>query len=442
MSKNIEKIKGEEALSEIVDITLDDAKLNGLVSNDVADMYQSASGLRPLKPTDTYESSIVELKANLKLIFRQLFSVPLTILGSNKAGSPISIIKMIEQMFNHYRERLKGSEEYGIPSRLDQLTDLPSAPLLVADRKISGVPEAEDGMSLVNLLGSDERLAITKLQDDNYGYENNMPIDITSFPNVNELTIGAERIDYGTPKSILTSQSVKTLHIAAKYARATFNIPADGTLYAPNLEEFFVEYGGGPNCKIIYMPKFRNPNGINIFRWWQTDSPLNMKIMILGSVESGSITNWLSGTADRLIHFEFGADGLGGLKISMNLSWWTATNCLDESRTDLIEEGSTATNNLQQFLQNFKTYILLRLAPMTSGTTKTLTLSAAVYRAIYGLDNSDVADQTSAARTLTLADLGVTELTDIEIAAGITLDTLYYSAIDTYRGAIYWNIAK
>ena len=79
---------------------------------------------------------------------------------------------------------------------------------------------------------------------------------------------------------------------------------------------------------------------------------------------------------------------------------------------------------------------------MTSGTTKTLTLSAEVYRAIYGLDSSDVADPTSAARTLTLADLGVTELTDIEIAAGITLDTLYYSAIDTYRGAIYWNIAK
>lgn len=79
---------------------------------------------------------------------------------------------------------------------------------------------------------------------------------------------------------------------------------------------------------------------------------------------------------------------------------------------------------------------------MTSKTTKTLTLSAAVYRAIYGLDSSDIADPTSAARTLTLSDLGIIELTDIEIAAGITLDTLYYSAIDTYRGAIYWNIAK
>ena len=189
----------------------------------------------------------------------------------------------------------------------------------------------------------------------------------------------------------MTSQSVKILHIAAKYARASFNIPTDGTLDAPNLEEFFVTYGGGPNCKIIYMPKFRKPNGSNIFRWWQTDSPLNMEIMILGSIESGSITNWLSGTADSLIHFEFGADGLGGLKISINLSWWTAANALDASRTDLIEEGSTAANNLEQFLSNFKTYIAERLTDKGSGLT--ITLSQEVRNAIhtaedeYGIEN-------------------------------------------------------
>ena len=245
---------------------------------------------------------------------------------------------------------------------------------------ITGVIGAPDGISLVNLLCSDERLSVTKLQDNNYGYNNNRQIDISPFPNVNELTIGAERIDYGTPESILTSQSVKILHIAAKYAMASFNIPADGTLDAPNLEEFFVTHGGGPNCKIIYMPKFRNPNGSRIFRWWQTDDPLNMEIMILGSIETGSIDNWSKGTADSLIHFEFGADGLGGLKISIKLLWWTATNCLDASRTDLIEEGSTATNNLQQFLQNFKNYIAERLTD--KGTGLTLTLSQAVRDAI------------------------------------------------------------
>jgi hypothetical protein len=81
---------------------------------------------------------------------------------------------------------------------------------------------------------------------------------------------------------------------------------------------------------------------------------------------------------------------------------------------------------------------------MTSGTTKDLTLSAEVYRAVYGLDSSDNVDPTSAAQTLSLGDLGVTEadLNDIEVAAGITTSTKYASWLSTYRAAIYWNIAK
>ena len=70
---------------------------------------------------------------------------------------------------------------------------------------------------------------------------------------------------------------------------------------------------------------------------------------------------------------------------------WNPTNALDASRTDLIEEGSTAQNNLQQFLSNFRDYIALRLTDNGSG--KTLTLSQAVRNAIhaaestYGIEN-------------------------------------------------------
>lgn len=412
--KNIDTCLAEDVLAEVANVPTD-PQFVSLTDEALDPLKQQAlqqagyDGYEKVVWTHkpyTFTSSVKQMKSNLILLLRRLWRFPFgrgttssSTAGSSAAGSDAGTtaasaaapIRSLADMWQHYITRLKGNPEYGIPSRLSSLTDLPSAPALLADRKISGVPEAADGMSLVHLICSDERLAITKLQDDNYGYENNSPIYLTQFPNVNELTIGSERIDYGTPQNILTSQSVKTLHIAAKYARATFNIPADGTLDAPNLEKFFVGYGGGPNCETIYMPKFRNPSGINIFRWWQTDGPLNMKIMILGSVESGSINNWLSGTADRLIHFEFGADGLGGLKISMNLSWWTATNCLDASRTDLIEEGSTATNNLQQFLSNFKTYIAERLT--NNGKGLTLTLSQEVRNAIhaaeaeYGIEN-------------------------------------------------------
>ena len=412
--KNIETCLAEDVLSEVANVPTD-PQFVSLVEESFDPLQQQAAaqegwdGYEKVVWTHkpyTFTSQVKQIKSNLILLLRRLWRYPFgrgttasSDAGSASAGSAAGSsaasaaapIRSLADMWQHYITRLKGNPEYGIPSRLSSLTDLPSAPALLVDRKISGVPEAADGMSLVHLICSDERLAITKLQDDNYGYENNSPIYLTPFPNVNELTIGAERIDYGNPQNILTSKSVKTLHIAAKYARASFNIPADGTLDAPNLEKFFVGYGGGPNCETIYMPKFRDPNGTNIFRWWQTDSPLNMKIMILGSVESGSINNWLSGTADRLIHFEFGADGLGGLKISMNLSWWTATNCLDASRTDLIEEGSTATNNLQQFLSNFKTYIAERLTDKGAGLT--LTLSQEVRNAIhaaedeYGIEN-------------------------------------------------------
>ena len=75
----------------------------------------------------------------------------------------------------------------------------------------------------------------------------------------------------------------------------------------------------------------------------------------------------------------------------MYLTYWSPTNALDASRTDLIEEGSTATNNLQQFLSNFKTYIAERLTD--KGTGLTLTLSQEVRNAIhaaestYGIEN-------------------------------------------------------
>ena len=89
----------------------------------------------------------------------------------------------------------------------------------------------------------------------------------------------------------------------------------------------------------------------------------------------------------NLIHFEIGE----GTAVSLNLKYWTAINALDASRTDLIEEGSTAANNLEQFLSNFKQFIANRLTD--KGTGLTLTLSQEVRNAIhaaedeYGIEN-------------------------------------------------------
>ena len=236
--KNIETCLPENILSEVANVPTD-PQFRSLTDEALDPLKQQAATQEGYDDYEkvvwthkpyTFTSQVKQMKSNLILLLRRLWRYPFgrgntasSAAGSSAASdagsssaSEAAPIRSLADMWQHYITRLKGNPEYGIPSRLSQLTDLPDAPALLADRKIGGVPEAVDGMSMVHLLCSDERLAITKLQDDNYGYENNRPIDLTPFPNVNELTIRAERIDYGTPQSILTSQSVNTLHIAAK----------------------------------------------------------------------------------------------------------------------------------------------------------------------------------------------------------------------------------
>ena len=143
-----------------------------------------------------------------------------------------------------------------------------------------------------------------------------------------------------------------------------------------------------------------------------------------------------NGNFINLMHFE-----IKGATVSLNLTYWTATNCLDASSTDLVEDPTAhpTWNNLQQFLQNFRSFIVLRLANRKSTTALTLTLSAAVYNAVTGA-NSGWASQH------TLADLGITDndLTDLETELGITSATIYATWLDTYTGAngIHWDINK
>lgn len=483
MSKNIEKIKGEEALSEIVDITLDDAKLNGLVSNDVADMYQSASGLKPLKPIDTYESPIVELKANLKLIFRQLFSVPLTILGSNKAESPISIIKMMEQMFNHYRERLKGSEKYGIPSRLSSLTDLPSAPALLADRKISGVPEAADGMSVIHLI--EHTSDITEINDDNEGWTMTKNI-FSLFTNLKKWISKVRFVSYKIPKlntQAFISNKLEELDLSEIEDLTNTTTDSNGTAYSgwfnfANLKRANLRklksftgclFWGGKAPEELELPALEtagrgilqgvsgvkrviadnlktcpgysyNPNLI-------ADCP-DLEYASFAGLQSCNMygTSGAGGTLQNLPkmkHLRLGKcnivtanswnkdcfsgcgsliklEIIGNLNQSLYLNNWSPT--LDES-------------NLQQFLSNFKTYIAERLTDNGSGLT--LTLSQAVYDAIKGTNGGY-------ASTHTLGEICGESLvlTPLEIELGITENTLYSTWLTTYFGenGINWNI--
>ena len=141
--KNIETCLPEDILAEVASVPTD-AQFVSLVNESLDPLKQQAveqagsdayeQVVQSHQPY-TFTSTIVQMKSNLILLLRRLWRFPF---GSGT-------LRSLADMWQHYITRLSGNAEYGIPSRLDQLTALPSAPLLVADRKISGVPEAADG---------------------------------------------------------------------------------------------------------------------------------------------------------------------------------------------------------------------------------------------------------------------------------------------------------
>ena len=449
--KNIETCLPESILAEVASVPTD-PQFRSLVEESFDPLQQQAvqqagsdaynEVVASHKPY-TFTSSVEEMKSNLILLLRRFWRFPFG------AGT----IRSLSDMWQHYITRLQGSETYGIPSRLDQLTDLPSAPLLVADRKISGVPEAADGMPYIRLL-NDVSLAatITEMYDDTKGWVRNSPLNLASFTGLKKLSLGMrsvslsgsnalirgnssiEEIEFTDIETAYTQQSYAILHecSALKVVKADTLKSYDSSdhqcgfievcnalthFYARGFEELKGDYR---NALISWCPELTNV------------------YLTAPTLKDASGNNHGSfGECPKLIRLEVGCYRL--VDKSLNIKFWNPATALDSSLTDLIEEGSTAANNLQQFLSNFRSFIVLRLANRKSTTALTLTLSANVYNAVTGA-NSGWASQH------TLAELGITDndLTDLETELGITSATIYATWLDTYTGAngIHWDINK
>ena len=381
----------------------------------------------------TFTSSVRQMKSNLILLLRRLWRFPF---GSGT-------IRSLSDMWAHYIARLQGAETYGIPSRLSQLTDLPSAPLLVADRKISGA-DVEDGISLVRIL-SDSSVAVTELTDDTTGWTWNkaLPSNITG--SLKNVSLNCTKAGLASGYGFMIVADLDTLNLPYleefrfQTGEYGYNVGlvknATGLtkIDTPNLKAIMPRGGSivSNNCQayIFYeCPNLVEWNAPKLTRLWcsyVTNAPLEK--VVLGTLETdfmtayGSYSNFHN-TAN-LIHFEIGA----GTAVSLHLNWWNPTNVLADQ------------DNLQQFLSNFRSFIVLRLANRKTTTALTLTLSAAVYNAVTGA-NSGWASQH------TLAELGITDndLTDLETELGITSATIYATWLDTYTGAngIHWNVNK
>lgn len=418
--KNIETCLPENILSEVANVPTD-PQFRSLTDEALDPLKQQAAAQAGYDGYDkvvwthkpyTFTSSVKQMKSNLILLLRRLWRFPFG------RGT----IRSLSDMWQHYITRLKGNPEYGIPSRLSKLSDLHSAPALLADRKIGGVPEAPDGISLVHLLN--DTSAITELKDDNTGWT--MTKNISAFPSLRRLRLGCAYV-LNWPASTYLPTTLTEIEfpeliswgITSEYRPLfIYNNPniteltfpkckaiGNGFTYDSNTEGCFISLcsnlrvvrfpemykygepeGGGAsfasaygclihsceNLEEVYMPKWTGYRNWRIIR----NCPKVWKV-VLGNISYGvpSLYGSYAYPFDSLVnlyHLE-----IAGCTVSLNLSSWKPTTALSD--------------NLQQFLSNFKTYIAERLTD--KGTGLTLTLSQEVRNAIhaaedeYGIEN-------------------------------------------------------
>ncbi|MCI6323816.1 MAG: hypothetical protein MR787_01905 [Bacteroidales bacterium] len=426
--KNIETCLAENILSEVANVptdpqfvSLNDEALDPLKQQALQqagyDGYIKVAGTH--QPY-TFTSQVKQMKSNLILLLRRLWRFPFG----------MGTLRSLADMWQHYITRLHGNPEYGIPSRLSQLSDLPSAPALLADRDMSsgirfGETTIPDGMSLINFLCSDKNLksSVTEIVDTNVGWTMNKAI--SGFPNLEKVELGCVKATTST--GIPANTKSVLFPYLEDFDRGVLMVcDGDGELLFPKLRHIRAVNANTNTINLKKAKKLVMPSLVNVetignvtfctgaeleeIEWksfvgygpglWGGSTTLigecpNLKKVVFGklqySLKQSNTDSSILSLGANCVHLEFGE----GTAVALLLNTWNPTMAL-RTNTDAedyvdLREDMTLANNLQQFLSNFKTYIAQRLTYKGSGLT--LTLSQEVRNAIhaaedeYGIEN-------------------------------------------------------
>ena len=425
--KDLEKIKSEDLACQVADAN----PANFAIEQEVAQLV----GATVPQPTEPSADDARELGAQL-LVFLRRALLPIrsalrTALAAIYAHLDSRCTDYTPAAYVPYQP-LPSYDPMGTPPTPRTLPNLLTALTAFSARKISngsapsdGIP---DGMSLARLLcDTSAANSVTEIVDDNYGWTWDKALP--SFP-YQELVLNCKHrvgsfntwgladlrslkfidlVDVNYPSwpdgynntgifndmPALTELEFPKLEVVTigSYGSFLSGMPQIRVLTMQNFREWRGTWNGGilynmTGLEELYLPEFRYCGGGGCGREsFVLDCPELWKVVVgYGAFGTGTFTTILA-RCPKVIHFEF----LHEVSTSQNLNGWSPTNALDASRTDLIEQGSTAENNLQQFLLNFRDYIAERLTDNGSG--KTLTLSQAVRNAIhaaedtYGIEN-------------------------------------------------------
>jgi hypothetical protein len=338
----------------------------------------------------TPQSEVEELVPLCLSILRRHWTTPLTALGDGT--TPMSLADLMRRLIG---DRVQGNEALSIPPFN---ADIPTAVSALLDRKIGGVPEAPDGISLVQLLTSTEANdSVTELVDDNRGWVMNKALS-NVFPNLADVELGCGLI---TSQIAVNLPSIKSITFHAteiKYSPSNYtamidNLAALEQLHFPELKtadfgRVGYLYRSCPNVLSISFPELETISVCNesclssatlkefIAPKLDTIKRYNIAIFLNNCTElekvvvhHANIDRQYPGKGDlnncpNLIHLEFAE----GMNKNIYIPYWNPTTALSE--------------RLDEFLSNFQTYIADRLADMTGKTALTVTLSPEVYAAL------------------------------------------------------------